>query len=185
MLKELFASKWLNVYDRDGWLFASRNKFDEIASPGRSKANAVVVVGIKIPRRRSDGRKKLLVISQVRKPIGEAIYELPAGLIDDGETFEQAGRREVKEETGMEIVEITSVSENIFSSAGMTDESVSVIFANVEGSPTKEHQESSEDIEIHLMDKQDLLNLKNSGAPMGARLAMTVEFLIRIEQEKW
>lgn len=43
---------------------------------------------------------KTLVISQYRPPLAAWSIEFPAGLIDEGETPEQAARRELEEETG-------------------------------------------------------------------------------------
>lgn len=37
---------------------------------------------------------------QYRPPIDKIVIEVPAGLIDEGETAEQAAVRELKEETG-------------------------------------------------------------------------------------
>ncbi|KAJ3928006.1 MAG: NUDIX hydrolase domain-like protein, partial [Lentinula lateritia] len=40
-----------------------------------------------------------VVVEQYRPPIGKFIIELPAGLVDEGETPEQAAIRELEEET--------------------------------------------------------------------------------------
>lgn len=43
-----------------------------------------------------------MVILQYRPPVAATCVEFPAGLIDEGETPEQAAVRELKEETGYE-----------------------------------------------------------------------------------
>jgi ADP-ribose pyrophosphatase len=44
---------------------------------------------------------EVLLVRQWRAPLGEQIWELPAGRVDDGETALQAARRELLEETGL------------------------------------------------------------------------------------
>lgn len=50
-----------------------------------------------------DDPEKIVLVRQYRYPINKYIYELPAGLIDEGETSEQTAIREMKEETGAYI----------------------------------------------------------------------------------
>lgn len=45
-----------------------------------------------------DGR--LLMVRQYRYPVGEALLELPAGRLEEGESPEQCAARELEEETG-------------------------------------------------------------------------------------
>ncbi|MBI3679333.1 MAG: NUDIX hydrolase [Acidobacteria bacterium] len=44
--------------------------------------------------------KQILMVNQYRHPAGEYMWELPAGMIDPGESGLEAAKRELREETG-------------------------------------------------------------------------------------
>ena len=48
-----------------------------------------------------EDQDKIVMIRQYRYPLDDYLYELPAGLIDEGETPEEAAIREMMEETGL------------------------------------------------------------------------------------
>ena len=48
-------------------------------------------------------KDRLVLVRQYRVSIDDYIYEFPAGLVDEGETYAQAGARELKEETGLDF----------------------------------------------------------------------------------
>jgi ADP-ribose pyrophosphatase len=47
-----------------------------------------------------DGDENVLLVKQFRKPVERELLEIPAGGIDEGESPEEAVRREMREETG-------------------------------------------------------------------------------------
>lgn len=57
---------------------------------------------------------EIVLQKQYRPPIDKIVIEVPAGLIDEGETAEQAAVRELKEETGYvgQVTEITPLMFN-------------------------------------------------------------------------
>lgn len=48
-----------------------------------------------------EGKRYVVVVNQPRLPVGRRIYELPAGLIDDGTSPESVILRELEEEAGL------------------------------------------------------------------------------------
>ena len=63
---------------------------------------------------------EVLVIKQFRPPLGAYCLEIPAGLIDPGESPEMAALRELKEETGY-VATLQSISPLTFNDPGITN----------------------------------------------------------------
>ena len=99
--------------------------------------------------------ERIVLVKQYRYSIGDYIYELPAGLIDAGESFRTTAVREMKEETGLTFVPTEHeecYSEPFFTTVGMTDESCRTVYGEAFGEPSGAYLEASEDIEVVLAD---------------------------------
>lgn len=155
-----YKGRHLTVYETsNGWEFVSRKQFFNFRE-GNTKADAVVIVPIF-----SDGNKfhSLVMTNEYREPLGAWIYGFPAGLIDVGETVESAAIRELKEETGLDCVKILHVTPKLFSSEGLTDECVSIVYVEVAGKLSKDYLEENENINCHVMDRGEAFHLLNDG----------------------
>ena len=94
-IHKLSDNKFLNLFHLDAltdsgrpfdYFFVSRRKADNIKLlTGDSAAEGVVIY----PVLREDP-EKIVLIRQYRYPLGDHLYELPAGLIDEGETPDAA-----------------------------------------------------------------------------------------------
>jgi ADP-ribose pyrophosphatase len=95
---------------------------------------------------------KLVVTKEFRVAIADYEWGLPAGLVDGDELPADTAKRELKEETNLELVSIQEITPFLFNSAGMTNEVVSIVFCRAQGSVNDSGTEASEDIQAFLMD---------------------------------
>jgi len=122
------------------WHIASRADKAKCLTGKFDMPDAVVIVPF---HKKKD---KLVIIKEFRVPLGGYQYGFPAGLVDEGETIQQTCIRELKEETGLNLTRIKKISPPVYSSSGMTDESVSIVYAECDGTPSNKGNEASEDI---------------------------------------
>jgi 8-oxo-dGTP pyrophosphatase MutT (NUDIX family) len=76
-----------------------------------------------------------LLVEQYRPPVGRVTVEFPAGLIDAGETPQDAALRELREETGFvgeKCKIVPQVSREVCMSPGLTDESLHCVLVEVD-----------------------------------------------------
>lgn len=90
---------------------------------------------------------EVILIRQFRPPVNGFVIELPAGLVDQGEPFEQAVRRELIEETGYEAGEVRFLTEGPMSS-GASAEILSVYIATGLRHVGIGQRDETEDIEV-------------------------------------
>jgi len=81
--------------------------------------------------RRAGQQPCTLLVKQFRPPMGSHTLELPAGLIDAGESAAVAALRELKEETGFVGV-VRSVSPAACMSPGLTNETTQLVQVDVD-----------------------------------------------------
>jgi len=157
-VKKLTDCKHLNLFsinyqDRENcgkkWIFSSRSKHLNPLEKNHTNPDAVVIVPFHVLE------KKLVLIKEFRVCLGGYQFGFPAGLVDKGESIETAGKRELYEETGLRVTKILKKSPAVFSSSGMTDESVSLLFVECQGEPTNRFNEASEDIETIMLSQKN------------------------------
>lgn len=135
------------------WQMVSRHISPKCMSGAFDIPDAVVIV----PYHREEGM--LVIIKEFRVPLGDYQYGFPAGLVDKGESVSDAAIRELLEETGLRVTQIFHEGPPVYSSTGITDESVSMIYVECDGTPSRAHNESSEDIETILVSPSDAISL--------------------------
>jgi len=150
----LTNTKWLNMFDiayvdpagrSRLWQSVSRAAEPKCITGKYYKPDAVVIVPF------HTAAARLVITREFRVPLADFEYGFPAGLMDPGETIEQTARRELMEETGLILTRCIKISPPLYSSAGMTDESVAMVYAECDGQPSTAGNTRSELIEVQLI----------------------------------
>ena len=167
-INELNSTKFLGLFEleyknKNGedrtWMVSSRKskkELEDIYFNGKSdKVDAVVIAAF------HEEEEKLVLIKEFRVPVDDYIYSLPAGLVDPGEDPFVSVKRELKEETGLELtnIDMDESCEKVYLSPGMTDESCAFIYCDCKGEISREFLEDDEDIETILVSREEAENL--------------------------
>ncbi|KDO26446.1 hypothetical protein SPRG_08249 [Saprolegnia parasitica CBS 223.65] len=136
--KALHATKWLRLLevtyqDLDG-VERAYSAVERTTRPPSADADAVVV----LPLLSAPTGPVAVLVRQFRPPLDKWIVELPAGLIDAGESVATTVQREIKEETGYDVSEIVSIGPVVASDPGLTSSTCRFVVARVtsDGAPT-------------------------------------------------
>ncbi|TCD67656.1 hypothetical protein EIP91_012166 [Steccherinum ochraceum] len=130
---EIFVGSWvtlkkINWSDPEGkervWESAERT------TRGPSGIDAVAVFAIL--RSETDAFPiSTVIIEQYRPPVGKFVVEMPAGLIDKGETAEEAAIRELEEETGYQAKKVLQSSPVLVADPGMSNANMKLVTVDV------------------------------------------------------
>ncbi|MCR4911168.1 MAG: NUDIX hydrolase [Bacilli bacterium] len=173
-LEKIYEGKFLTYYIADfetklghikKYEFISRDKNLDINNFGKNKPAGVGMVCY------SMDEKKVLLQQEFRLATNHVVYNFPAGLIDEGETALEAAKREIKEETGVDLVECIAILSPSYASQGTSDELMQIVICKCEG----EIKDSTfEDEEIHAAwyTKEEIKKLLDEGAYMSVRTQM-------------
>lgn len=148
---------------------------EALGSTGAPDPDAVCIVPL-LP----DG--SVLLEREFRYPLNSWCVSLPAGLIDAGESLEEAVARELSEEAGYRLRDdiapaVRPLPQPGFSSTGLTEENVQVVFAQVEAAG-EARPDSAELIEPFTVARADLRAFLDANQlPIGTRCQLILELL--------
>ena len=172
-IEKLLETKFLKAADlqyKEGshYFVATRHDFDKITAvtgkPVPDAATCYVIFN-------TPGKEpRLLLQYEYRYPVGGFLLSPPAGLIDGSEGPLETAKREIFEETGIEVKDddrLFVVNPLVFSTPGMTDESNALVCAVVnadESDLNNKHCESTESFDgFELLTKEEALELLKRG----------------------
>ncbi|WP_160670442.1 NUDIX hydrolase [Clostridium sp. C8-1-8] len=191
-LNSLAETKFLSLYnveytnkkgDSKSWIVASRKDMAtlnlQIQKKIEERVDAVMIVAV------HEESKKLVLVKQFRVPLNDYVYELPAGLIDGDEDIKLAVSRELKEETGLKVVEIVNKEDikALYVSVGMTDESVALVYCYCSGEISGDYLEDDEDIEVCMVNQLEAKELINSNPKMDIKMYMMLKAFAALGEE--
>ncbi|MGE5190869.1 MAG: NUDIX hydrolase [Deltaproteobacteria bacterium] len=188
-LQKLTNLRWLNLFEveyehesgqRARWQFVSR-KPAPVLTGAPTQPDAVFIVPIlKTPQ-----GNRLVVLKEFRVPLGGCEYTCPAGLLEPGETIETTVRRELAEETGLELTRIFAASPPVIASAGMSDESAVVVFVECSGTPSTAGLDGTEEIEVLVLDFEQLRALRRAPGKFSAKAWLVLLLFEALGEIAW
>ena len=99
-----------------------------------------------------------MINKEFRLAPGQWVYNIPAGLIDPGETPQESAKRELMEETGLTLYEINDFINTSYSAVGFSNETNVCIVGKARGE-FKDSTSSVEEIEAGWYTKEEVREL--------------------------
>ena len=114
---------------------------------------------------------KVALVEQYRYVYGKAIYEIPAGKLEEGEAPEVGAKRECEEETGY-AVEVKHLVD-IYPSPGYTDEIIH-IFAATNAKFVGQHTDEGEFLSCKFIPLDEAVNMIERGQICDAKTVVAI-----------
>ena len=166
-IRKIHEGKFITRYDVDYVTAEGHAKTYEIISRNKDittlealqnkKADSVVMILTDM------SGERILVNREYRMAMAQWIYNFPAGLIDPGETPEESARRELWEETGLELTHIDDLLDNSYSAVGFANERNLCVFGTAAGT-FRESTSDQEEIEPGWYTKAQMRDLLRTEA---------------------
>ncbi len=101
---------------------------------------------------------KMLLLREFRMGVNRLVYNLCAGMINDGESLEECIQRELYEETGLHVKKIRCILPPSFAAVAFSDVKTQIAFVDVEGS-FEDHTSENEQITACFYNREEVREL--------------------------
>lgn len=125
------------------------------------------------------GNKSVLLVSQYRYAINEDTLEICAGLIEPGESPEEAAEREMQEELGVKAAKLTKIG-GFYASPGFCDEFVDIFIAE-DLTSSSLPQDDDEDVKVKEIAYSEIPKLMSDGAIRDSKTYAALAWLMAKE----
>lgn len=117
---------------------------------------------------------KLLLLHEFRMGVNRTIYNLCAGMIEEGESIEECISRELYEETGLSVKRIKKILPPSFAAVAISDTTTYIAFVEAEGD-FADHSSENEQIDAAFYSKEEVKELLET-EPFSSRAQMAAYF---------
>ena len=101
---------------------------------------------------------KLLLLREFRMSVNRTIFNLCAGMIEEGESIEECIRRELYEETGLSVKKIRTILPPSYAAVGISDTKTYIAIVDAEGE-FSDHTSDNEMIQAQFYSKEEVQKL--------------------------
>ncbi len=124
----------------------------DLAAPEElgKRVSGVSIIGLK--------ENTLLLLKEFRMGVNRQVYNLCAGMLEEGETIEDCVERELFEETGLKVKKILEVLPASYAAVAVSDIKTHIVFAEVMGE-FEDHTSCNEEIKAGFFTKEEVTAL--------------------------
>lgn len=101
---------------------------------------------------------KILLLREFRMGVNRLIYNLCAGMIEEGESLEECIQRELYEETGLSVKRIRNILPPSFAAVAFSDVKTQIAFVDVKGC-FEDHTSENEQINAAFYSREEVHDL--------------------------
>ncbi len=176
-MEKVRNGKYLKNYELTYRNKAGKEKTYEIVS--RKELSGIEDIGKKVSGLSiaAVNNGKLLLLREFRMGVNQIVYNLCAGMLEEGESFEQCIQRELYEETGLHLKKIIDILPASYAAVAISDTKTSIAFAEVEGE-FEDHTSENEWIEARFYTKEEIKELLKT-AQFSSRAQIIAYFFVR------